>query len=115
MRNSFSAQVFAAGYALDILEERAEFQSDLAASKSLETKLSSFESAVGELAYGVPTVPLPTGLKGRLFDNIRASEADDSGCGDRLPYTDIGVNYSKPPLQNRPIKGYLRVMGVSIQ
>jgi hypothetical protein len=76
MTNSFSPQAFVAGYALDILEERAEFAGDLAASASLQTELTTFDSAVGELAYGVPTVPLPRNLKGRLFSDLEASEID---------------------------------------
>jgi hypothetical protein len=122
MTNSFFSQAFVAGYALDILEERAEFESDLAASESLQAKLSTFEFAVGELAYGVPTVPLPTDLKGRLFDNISEPETDDSftKCGlcpidNRPPYTDIVGSYPKPPIQNRLINDDVRGMRVGIQ
>jgi hypothetical protein len=80
MINSFSAQELATDYWLDIFEEQV----------------------VGDLAYGVPTVPLPIDLKGRLFDHVGASEVD------RLPYTDTNVNYPKPPLLNRPIETDVR-------
>ncbi len=70
MLNSSSPKERAAGYALDILEEYTEFERELAASESLQAELADFQSAVGNLAYGVPLVPLPASLKGRLFDRI---------------------------------------------
>jgi hypothetical protein len=70
MINSFSPQDCAAGYALDILEEYEEFDRELAASESLQAELADFQSAVGNIAYGVPLVPLPASLKERLFDRI---------------------------------------------
>jgi hypothetical protein len=99
MTNSFSPQAFVPGYALDILEERAKFEGDLAASASLQAELTTFESAVGELAYGVPTVPLPRDLKGRLFSDLEVSEID------RLPSTEIELNSPQSPRLNRPPKG----------
>ncbi len=70
MLNSSTSQDRAAGYALDILEEWEEFECELAASESLQADLAAFESAVGNIAYGVPLVPLPASLKGKLFDRI---------------------------------------------
>jgi hypothetical protein len=109
MINSFFPQAFAAGYALDILEERAAFEGDLVASESLQAELTTFESAVGALAYGVPQVPLPKNLKGRLFGNIGTSEADET-IDRRSPDRGTMVNSPKPPLLNRPIKGDIRGM-----
>jgi hypothetical protein len=90
MINSFSDR--------DILAEQAEFATDLAAAESLPVELTAFDIAVGELAYGVPPVPLPRGLKSRLFSDVGTSDVD------RL----IEVNYPKPPRLNRPIKGNVR-------
>jgi hypothetical protein len=70
MINSSSPEERAASYALDILEEDAEFDRELAASESLQAELADFQSAVANLAYGVPLVPLPASLKGKLFDRI---------------------------------------------
>jgi hypothetical protein len=70
MINSSSPEERAAGYALDILAENAEFERELAASESLQAELADFQSAVGNIAYGVPLVPLPASLKARLFDRI---------------------------------------------
>jgi hypothetical protein len=70
MINSFSPQDCAAGYALDILEEYAEFERELAASESLQAELADFQFAVGNIAYGVPLVPLPASLTERLFERI---------------------------------------------
>jgi hypothetical protein len=70
MINSSSPEERAASYALDILPEDAEFERELAASESLQAELADFQSAVANLAYGVPLVPLPASLKGRLFDRI---------------------------------------------
>jgi hypothetical protein len=90
MINSFSDR--------DILAEQAEFAADLVTTESLPAELTAFDIAVSELAYGVPPVPLPRGLKSRLFRNVGAPEVD------RL----IEVNYPKPPHLNRPIKGNVR-------
>jgi hypothetical protein len=68
--NSSSPQEHIAAYALDILEEQAAFEQELAASPELQAELADFRSAVGDLAYGVPEVPLPMGLKNKLFDRL---------------------------------------------
>ncbi len=70
MQNSSFPKDRAAAYALDILEEWEEFECELAASESLQADLAAFESAVGNIAYGVPLEPLPPNLKGKLFDRI---------------------------------------------
>jgi ChrR Cupin-like domain len=70
MINSSSPEERAASYALDILEEHEEFERELAASESLRAELADFQSAVANLAYGVPLMPLPASLKGKLFDRI---------------------------------------------
>ncbi len=74
MTNSPFSQELAA-YALDILEEQAEFENELAASVELQAELAAFQAAVGDLAYGVPEVPLPAGLKSKLFDRINLVSA----------------------------------------
>jgi hypothetical protein len=79
-----------------------EFESELAEFESLPSELNAFEFAIGKLAYGVPTVPLPADLKGRLFGDLGVSEVD------RLSCADIELNYPKSPLLNRPIKGDIR-------
>jgi hypothetical protein len=109
MINSFSPQEFAAGYELDILEEQAVlFEGELTA-ESLQAELTAVEFAV-TLAYGVPTVPLPANLKGKLFSDLGVSEVD------RLPsYIDSKVNYPKPPLLNRPSEEDIRGVRVGIQ
>jgi ChrR Cupin-like domain len=69
--NSSSPQESAAAaYALDILEEQAEFERELASSDVLQADLADFQSAVSDLAYAVPLMPLPEGLKGKLFRRI---------------------------------------------
>jgi hypothetical protein len=70
MINSSSPEERAASYALDILEEHEEFDRELADSESLQAELADFQSAVANIAYGVPLVPLPASLKERLFDRI---------------------------------------------
>jgi anti-sigma factor ChrR (cupin superfamily) len=68
--NSFSPQEQAAAYALDILEEQAEFERELAKSTTLQSELAAFQTAVHDLAYGVPAAPLPVDLKKKLFDRL---------------------------------------------
>lgn len=70
MLNPSSSQDRAAAYALDILEEWEEFECELAASESLQAEVAAFESAVGNIAYGLPLEPLPPSLKAKLFDRI---------------------------------------------
>jgi hypothetical protein len=83
MINSFSSQELAVGYT----EDRAEFAPEL---------------IVGKLAYGVPIVPLPVGLKARLFDDVAAADVD------RLSSRTDEVHYPKPPRLNRSIEGNIR-------
>jgi ChrR Cupin-like domain len=72
--NSFSPsdspQEQAAAYALDILEEQAEFEHELATSTTLQSELAAFQTVVQDLAYGVPAAPLPVDLKKKLFDRL---------------------------------------------
>jgi ChrR Cupin-like domain len=75
--NSFSPsdspQEQAAAYALDILAEQAEFEHELATSATLQSELAAFQTAVQDLAYGVPVAPLPAGLKKKLFDRLTSN------------------------------------------
>ncbi len=60
--------------ALDILENRAAFNQELADSATLQAELAEFQAAAHDLAYGVPLEPLPASLKSRLFARLdRAS------------------------------------------
>jgi hypothetical protein len=68
--NSSSPEERAAGYALDILDDWDEFEQELADSEILQAELADFQSSVSDLAYAVPMVPLPAGLKGKLFDRL---------------------------------------------
>lgn len=86
MINSSSPEERAAAYALDILEEYEEFERELAASESLRAELADFQSAVGNLAYGVPLVPLPANLKGKLFDRIERIDTTPSQLLDLLKW-----------------------------
>jgi hypothetical protein len=80
--NSFSPsdspQEQAAAYALDILAEQAEFEHELATSATLQSELASFQTAVQDLAYGVPAAPLPIGLKQKLFDQLTITNDEQS-------------------------------------
>ena len=86
MINSSSPEERAAAYALDILEEYEEFERELAASESLRAELADFQSAVSDLAYGVPLVPLPESLKGKLFDRIERIDTTPSQLLDLLEW-----------------------------
>jgi D-alanyl-D-alanine dipeptidase len=68
--NSSSPQDRAAADALQILAEQAEFARELAASAELQADLADFQTAVGDLAYGVPLAPMSENLKNRLFDRL---------------------------------------------
>lgn len=74
MTNSFSSsdspQEEVAAYALGILAEQAEFEEELAKSATLQAELAAFQTAVQDLAYGVPAAPLPVDLKRKLFDRL---------------------------------------------
>ncbi len=86
LSNSLPEQ--AAAYALDILEEQAEFERELATSATLQSELAAFQTAVQDLAYGVPAAPLPTGLKKKLFDRLTNIINDRSSQVDARP-TDL--------------------------
>jgi ChrR Cupin-like domain len=63
-------QELAAAAALDILEDQAAFEQELAASAMLQAELAEFQAAAHDLAYGVTLEPLPTGLKSQLFARL---------------------------------------------
>lgn len=77
----------AAAYALDILEEQAEFEQELATSATLQSELAAFQTAVQDLAYGVPVATLPADLKKKLFD--RLTNTTDNQLTDRLNQVDV--------------------------
>ncbi len=80
MTNPFSLpdspQEGVAAYALDILEGQAEFKHELTTSATLQSELAAFQVAVQDLAYGVPAMPLPAGLKEKLFDRLTSITND---------------------------------------
>ncbi len=82
MTNSFppsdSPLEQAAAYAFDILEEQAEFEHELATSATLQSELVAFQTAVQDLAYGVPAAPLPVDLKKKLFDRLNIANDEQS-------------------------------------
>ncbi len=94
MTNSSSAsnspQEWAAAYALDILEEQAEFERELATSATLQSELATFQTAVQDLAYGVPAEPLPADLKKKLFD--RLTNTTNAQSIDRSNQADLPTN-----------------------
>jgi ChrR Cupin-like domain len=59
-----------AAAALDILEEQAAFDRELADSAALQAELAEFQATANDLAYGVPLEPLPMGLKTQLFARL---------------------------------------------
>jgi ChrR Cupin-like domain len=84
--NSSSPQEHTAAYALDILEEQAEFERELASSPDLQAELADFQASVGDLAYGVPEMPLPVGLKNKLFDRLDRLEVKPSDLFDLMDW-----------------------------
>jgi hypothetical protein len=70
MTNLLHPQECVAAYALDILEEQAEFERELAASETLRSDSAALGEVVSNLAYGVVPVPLPTSFKSKLFDRL---------------------------------------------
>jgi ChrR Cupin-like domain len=84
--NPFSPQESAAADALDILEEQAEFERELASSNALQAELADFQAAVNDLAYAVPLVPLPAGLKGKLFDRLDRVDSRPANLLDLLDW-----------------------------
>lgn len=82
MTNPFSLpdspQAGVAAYALDILEEQAELERELATSATLQSELATFQTAVQDLSYGVPAAPLPVDLKKKLFDRLSIITSEQS-------------------------------------
>ncbi len=87
MTNSSSPQDSAAAHALDILEEQAEFERELASSDALQADLADFQSAVSDLAYAVPLMPLPEGLKDKLFSRIDRVDPKPANLLDLLKWS----------------------------
>jgi hypothetical protein len=85
--NSFSPQEQAAAYALDILEEQAAFEQELASSELLAAEVATFQAAAQDLAYGVPLEPLPQNLQGRLFDRLDRLAARPDDLTDLLKWS----------------------------
>jgi ChrR Cupin-like domain len=85
--NSSSPQDSAAAYALDILKEQAEFERELASSDALQADLADFQSAVSDLAYAVPLMPLPEGLKDKLFSRIDRVDPKPANLLDLLKWS----------------------------
>jgi anti-sigma factor ChrR (cupin superfamily) len=59
-------------YALDLLdlEERLWVEAQVLACPDLAEELTSYQTAVGLVPYGAPTVPMAADLKDRLFDRL---------------------------------------------
>jgi ChrR Cupin-like domain len=87
MTNPSSPQERAAAYALDILEEQAAFERELAAAELLTTEVAAFQAAAQDLAYGVPLAPLPQDLQGRLFDRLDRLAARPDHLTDLLEWS----------------------------
>lgn len=62
-------------YALDLLptEERTWVEQQAAASPELMAELAEIQATVGAISYSAPIVPVPPGLKDRLFDRLDQS------------------------------------------
>jgi ChrR Cupin-like domain len=76
-----------AAAALDILEEQAAFEQELANSATLQAELAEFQAAANDLAYGVPLEPLPTGLKNKLFARLDRTIAKPANLLDYLDWS----------------------------
>jgi ChrR Cupin-like domain len=74
-RSSDSVSPDTAAAALDILEDQAAFEQELADSAILQAELAEFQAAANDLAYGVPLEPLPAGLKNKLFARLDRTTA----------------------------------------
>jgi ChrR Cupin-like domain len=93
--NSFSPQDYSqddgnpdtAAAALDILEEQAAFDRELADSATLQAELAEFQAAANDLAYGVPLEPLPTGLKNKLFARLDRTTAKPANLLDLMNWS----------------------------
>jgi ChrR Cupin-like domain len=76
-----------AAAALDILEEQAAFDRELATSATLQAELAEFQSAANDLAYGVPLVPLPSGLKSKVFARLDRTTAKPANLLDLMDWS----------------------------
>jgi hypothetical protein len=76
-----------AAAALDILEEQAAFDRELAASRTLQAELAEFQAAAHDLAYSVPLEPLPTGLKSKLFARLDRTTAKPANLLDLMDWS----------------------------
>jgi ChrR Cupin-like domain len=106
--NSSSPQDRAAADALSILEEQAEFERELATSAELQADLAAFQTAVGDLAYGVPLAPLSENLKNRLFDRLDQAAAKPPDLAELLAWPieqlqRVATNLSNWQVFPRPI------------
>jgi hypothetical protein len=73
-----------AAAALDILEEQAAFDRELADSAILQAELAEFQAAANDLAYGVRLEPLPPGLKSKLFARLDRTTAKPANLLDLM-------------------------------
>jgi ChrR Cupin-like domain len=76
-----------AAAALDILEEQAAFEQELAESATLQAELAEFQAAANDLAYGVPLEPLPTSLKSKLFARLDRATAKPANLLDLMDWS----------------------------
>jgi ChrR Cupin-like domain len=76
-----------AAAALDILEEQAAFDRELATSATLQAELAEFQSAANDLAYCVPLVPLPSGLKSKVFARLDRTTAKPANLLDLMDWS----------------------------
>ncbi len=100
MTNPSSPQERAAADALDILEEQAEFERELASSDTLQAELADFQATVNDLAYAAPLVPLPAGLKGKLFDRLDRVNPQPANLLDLLEWPIVDLQQVMLDLNN---------------
>jgi hypothetical protein len=81
------ASIDTAAAALDILEEQAAFDRELADSATLQAELAEFQTAASGLAYGVPLEPLPAGLKNKLFARLDRTTAKPANLLDLMDWS----------------------------
>lgn len=95
MTNSSSPQDYSqdsvnsdtAAAALDILDEQAAFDQELAASATLQAELAEFQAAANDLAYGAPLEPLPPNLKDQLFARLDRTIAKPANLLDLMEWS----------------------------
>jgi hypothetical protein len=73
--------------ALDILEEQAAFDRELADSAIMQAELAEFQTAANDLAYGVPLELLPTSLKSKLFARLDRTTAKPANLLDLMDWS----------------------------